>query len=76
LSAYCCNGICPHAAIMCVLILPCVCPHTAMCVSSYCYMYVLILLHMCPRTAICVSSYSSSATRSRKCAPPPSTRVC
>jgi hypothetical protein len=35
-------------------------PHTAIYVSSYCYIYVLILLHMCPHTAIYVSSYRSS----------------
>ena len=30
------------------------CPHTAMCVSSYCYKCVVILLYVCPHTAICV----------------------
>ncbi len=34
-----------------------VCPHTAMCVSSYCSICVLILLYMCPHTAIYVSAY-------------------
>jgi hypothetical protein len=33
-----------------------VCPHTAVYVSSYCYVCVLILLYMCPHTASCVSS--------------------
>ncbi len=33
------------------------CPHTAMYVSSYCYVCVLILLHVCPHTAMYVSSY-------------------
>jgi hypothetical protein len=33
------------------------CPHTAVYVSSYCYIGVLILLYRCPHTAICVSSY-------------------
>jgi hypothetical protein len=30
------------------------CPHTAIYVASYCYICGLILLYMCPRTAICV----------------------
>ncbi len=34
-----------------------VCPHTAMYVSSYCYICVLILLYMCPHTAVYMSSY-------------------
>jgi hypothetical protein len=34
-----------------------VCPHTPVCVSSYCCICVLILLYMCPHTAVCVSSY-------------------
>jgi len=42
---------------MCVLILLYICPHTAICLSSYCYMSVLILLCVCSRTAIYVSSY-------------------
>jgi hypothetical protein len=39
------------------LILLYMCPHTTICVSSYCYMCVLILLYVCPHTAVCVSSY-------------------
>jgi hypothetical protein len=35
----------------------CMCPHTTIYVSSYCYICVLILLYMCPHTAIYVSSY-------------------
>jgi hypothetical protein len=45
----------PHTAIyVCdsVLILLYMCPHTAIYVSSYCYICVLILLYMCPHTAI------------------------
>jgi len=42
---------------ICVLILLYKCPHTAIEVSSYCYICVLILLYMCPHTAIYVSSY-------------------
>jgi hypothetical protein len=41
---------------MCVLLLLYVCPHTAVCVSSYCYACVLILLCMCPHAAMYVSS--------------------
>jgi hypothetical protein len=47
-SSYCC---------VCVLILLCMCPHTAVYVSSYCCVCVLILLYMCPHTAVYVSSY-------------------
>ena len=65
-SSYCCCAfvlmllLCVFSyCYICVLILLFMCPHTAMCVSSYCYMYVsryfhtfvLILLHMCPHTA-------------------------
>jgi hypothetical protein len=32
----------------------CLCPHTAIYVSSYCCACVLILLYMCPHTRICV----------------------
>jgi hypothetical protein len=39
------------------LILLCMCPHTAMYVSSHCYVCVLILVCMCPHTAMYVSSY-------------------
>jgi hypothetical protein len=39
------------------LIQLCMCPHTAMYVSSYCYVCVLILLCMCPHTSMYVSSY-------------------
>ncbi len=35
------------------------CPHTAIYVSSYCYICVLILLYMCPHTALYVSSCCS-----------------
>ncbi len=35
------------------------CPHTAIYVSSYCYICVLILLYMCPHTSVYVSSYYS-----------------
>jgi hypothetical protein len=35
----------------------CMCPHTAIYVSSYCCIFVLILLYMCPHTAVCASSY-------------------
>jgi hypothetical protein len=38
------------------------CPHTAIYVSSYCYVCVLILLYMCPHTAIYVSSYCYRCT--------------
>jgi hypothetical protein len=34
-----------------------VCPHTAICVSSYYCIFVLILLYMCPHTTFYVSSY-------------------
>jgi hypothetical protein len=40
-----------------VLILLCVCSHTAMYVSSYCCMCVRILLYVCPHTATYVFSY-------------------
>jgi hypothetical protein len=33
------------------------CPHTAIYVASYCYIFVLILQYMCPHTALYVSSY-------------------
>jgi hypothetical protein len=33
------------------------CPHTAIYVSSYCFICVVILLYMCPHTAIHMSSY-------------------
>ncbi len=39
------------------------CPHTAIYVSSYCYMCVRILLNMCPHTAIYVSSYCYMCVR-------------
>ncbi len=35
---------------ICVLILPYMCPHTTVYVSSYYYICVLILLYMCPHT--------------------------
>ncbi len=40
-----------------VVILPYMCPHTTVCVSSYYYVCVLILLYMCRHTPIHVSSY-------------------
>ncbi len=40
-----------------VVILPYMCPHTTVCVSSYYYVCVLILLHRCRHTPIHVSSY-------------------
>ena len=53
-SAYC---------YVCVLILLCMRPHTAIYASSYCYVCVLILLHMCPHTAIYVSFRGGSQLR-------------
>ena len=50
LSAYC------HT---CVLILLCMCPHTAIYVSAYCY--------MCPHSAICVSAYCLKCVRILPC---------
>jgi hypothetical protein len=52
------TNACPHAA-MCVLVLLYMCPHTAIYVSSYCYICVLILLYMCPHTTIYVLHVSS-----------------
>jgi hypothetical protein len=54
--------MCPHSTrhvssfcYICVLIILCMCPHTAICVlTATC---VLILLHMCPHPAAYVSSY-------------------
>ena len=39
--------------IVCVSSYYYVCPHTTVCVSSYCTMCVLILLYMCLHTPIC-----------------------
>ncbi len=64
--------LCPHTAILRVLILPCVssyyyicalillcvCPHTTMCVSSYYYVCVLILRFICPHTYRCARKSS------------------
>ena len=46
--------MCPHT-VQSVLILPCMCPHAATYVSSYCNTCVLILLYVCPHTAMYVS---------------------
>ena len=54
--------VCPYCC-MCVLILLCVCPHSAIFVSAYCCVCVLILLcvssycSLCSHTAIYVSAY-------------------
>jgi hypothetical protein len=41
---------------ICVLVLLCMCPHTAMYVSLYCYIRVLLRLCMCPHNAMYMSS--------------------
>jgi hypothetical protein len=65
--------VCPHTACrcmcaqdknvlssLCVLILLYMCPHTPICVLSYCYICVLILLYVSSYyyITVCVSSYS------------------
>ncbi len=57
-----CRSIIPPAMArprsnICVFVLLYMCPHTAVYVSSYCYMCALILLYMCPHTAMYVSPY-------------------
>ena len=64
--------MCPHSTrhvssfcYICVLIILCMCPHTAVCVlTATC---VLILLHMCPHTAIYMCPHTATYVSSSCC---------